>query len=458
MDAFPNPMAAPTPSTPEPPPSPPLSRALGLRDLVLLNLAAVASARTLAAVAHTGAGSIWLWISACILFFVPSALCVSSLSRRMPHEGGLYVWARESFGPWHGFLCGYCYWLTNLFYFPSLLLAGAAMSAYTLGARGASFAESAAFALPLSVGLLWFATALNIRGLNLGKWLGNLGGLSTLATGGLIVALAAMAWRTQGPAAPLNWELQWNWDKLNFWPQVAFAFGGLELGAVMGAEVRDAERTIPRAAWVSGALITGFYLAGTVALLVLLPPDAISPLTGLTQAAGAGGGLLGLGWMAVAVALLLSAGIFGQFSVWLAGSARLPLVLGLDRHIPAEFGRLHPRFGTPSTALLFQACACTAFLLLLHAGENLRSGYQLLVDMTVITYFIPFLYLFAAAWKQRRGWAAASGMGVSLLALALSFVPPGSAEHPWLFAAKLLGGTALMIGIARFWYGRSAAA
>jgi glutamate:GABA antiporter len=448
--AFPSRMAAPIPSTPE--------RQLGLGDLILFNLAAVTSTRALAAAAHTGSGSVWLWLSACLLFFIPSALCVSALARRMPQEGGLYIWTRESFGPWHGFLCGYCYWLNNLFYFPSLILAGAAMSAYVLGSRGAALSENPAFALTLSIAVLWIVTWLNIRGLQTGKWMGNIGGLSTMATGGLLLLLAGSYLALRSPATVLDWRLEWNWDKLNFWPQIAFAFGGLELGAVMGAEVERPERTIPRAAWTSGALITAFYLTGTVCLLILLTPDAISPVTGLTQAGSAAGNALGLTWLPSAVALLITAGIFGQFSVWLAGSARLPLVLGIDRHLPAAFAKPHSRYGTPSTALLFQAFACTAFLLLMHAGENLRTGYQLLVDMTVITYFIPFLYLFAAAWRLRRSAAAFSGFAVTSMSLAISFVPPGSSEHPWLFVGKLVGGTAIMIGFARFWYGRNATA
>ena len=442
-------MAAPTPSTPE---------RLGLRDLVLFNLAAVTSTRALAASAHTGSGSVWLWISACLLFFIPSALCVSALARRMPQEGGLYIWTRESFGHWHGFLCGYCYWLNNLFYFPSLILAGAAMSAFVLGSSGAALSENRVYALTLSVAVLWMVTWLNLRGLQTGKWLGNIGGLSTMATGALLILLAGSYLLQRSPATVFDWRLDWNWDKLNFWPQIAFAFGGLELGAIMGAEVKRPEQTIPRAAWTSGGLITSFYLAGTVCLLILLTPDAISPLTGLTQAASAAGSALGMPWLPPVVALLMTAGIFGQVSVWIAGSARLPFVLGIDRHMPAAFATPHAVYGTPATALLFQAVACTVFLLLMHAGENLRTGYQLLVDMTVITYFIPFVYLFAAAWKQKRSTAAISGLAVTLLSLAMSFVPPGSSEHPWLFVGKLVGGTAIMIGFARFWYGRNAAA
>ena len=131
-----------------------LRRELGLRDVVLLNVAAVVGIRWLAAAAHTGPGSITLWLLAALLFFMPSALCVAALSRRFPEEGGIYVWTRHGFGDWHGFLCGWCYWVSNLFYFPGLLLAGVGMAASALG-----FAESRIWLVAISLAALWIAAA-----------------------------------------------------------------------------------------------------------------------------------------------------------------------------------------------------------------------------------------------------------------------------------------------------------
>jgi amino acid transporter len=110
---------------------------------------------------------------------------------------------------------------------------------------------------------------------------------------------------------------------------------------------------------------------------------------------------------------------------------------------------LHPRWGTPHVAILGQGAACSVFLLVLQAGENLRIAYQLLVDMTVITYFIPFLYLFAAAWRQGLRWSPISGLLVTAIALAVSMIPPAGAASPWAFELKLAGGCAALIGAGR---------
>src|ERR1700688_4003961 len=96
--------------------APALKRELRLWDLVFLNVAAVASARWLAAAAHAGPGSVSLWVLAICAFFVPSAFVVSSLSQRFPDEGGLYIWTKRAFGDWHGFLCAWLYFLSNLLF------------------------------------------------------------------------------------------------------------------------------------------------------------------------------------------------------------------------------------------------------------------------------------------------------------------------------------------------------
>ena len=432
--------------------TPEFKRALGLRDLVLFNIAAVIGIRWLAAAAHAGPGSLTLWVLAAALFFVPSALAVATLGERYPDQGGLYVWTRRAFGPWHGFLCGWCYWLSNLFYLPNLILAGLAMSAYALG-----LAEDSTPLLPASLAVLWIALIANLVGLGVGKWIGSLGAAATYVAGGLLLVLGAWAWRLHGSATPLDLAPGFNLDKLNFWSQIAFAFGGLELGAVMAGEIRDPRRTVPRAAWISGAAIAAFYILGTLAMLVLRTPDRISPLTGLVEVGADAGVRLGLAWAAPVLALAIALNVTGQLGAWIGAVARVPFAIGLDRYLPAAFARLHPRYGTPHVALLVLGAVATAFVLTMQAGETLRVAYQLLVDLTVMVYFIPFLYLFAAAWREGRWFSGACGTAVTVAAIVLSLIPPGGAASVWLFELKLVGGCLLLVAAARLCFKRSAA-
>ncbi len=424
-----------------------LRREIGLRDLVLFNAIAVVAVRWLASAAHVGPGALTLWLLAAVMFFVPSALAVAALARRMPVEGGIYVWTRSSFGDWQAFLCGWCYWISNLFFFPNLVVSGIALAAATLG-----FGENAPYVLPISIAAMWAALLPNVLGVRIGKWVGNIGAIATYAAGALLIAAGVAVWSKTGSATPIDVIPEWNFERLNFWSQITFAFGGLELGAILAGEIRDPERTIPRAAWISGLAIAAFYMLGTLALLVMMPPERISVLTGLAQAGDASAAALGVPPLAPVLGILVCAGVVGQMGAWGAGNARIPYVIGIDLYLPKAFAAIHPRWGTPYFSLLAQGAASTVFLVVLHAGENLRAGYQLVVDMTLILYFIPFVYLFASAWKQGLRVSAASGLFVTVFSIALSLVPPPDTASVWLFEAKLIGGCALLVLAARWWF------
>src|SRR5438128_2240778 len=376
---------------------------MGFWDVLLFNVATVLGPRWIAAAAHSGTSSISLWLLAAMFFFVPSALVINELSSRFPEEGGLYVWAKEAFGDFHGFVAGWTYWIYTVFYFPGLLLASAAMSAYIIGEGGAALEHNRQFLLWVSLGLLLVAVALNIIGLNIGKWLQNAGGVSTYAPLLMLVALGGFLWLRQGSVTHLTWANVlpvWNWDTVNFWSQIAFAFSGLELVSAMSQEVRDPQRTLPRAVYASGVLIAGMYIVATVAVLALVPAEEACTTSGVFHAITVGSIALKIGALGIIAAVVVTVGNAGGVGSTVAGIARVPFVVGIDRYMPAAFGKIHPRWKTPYVSILVQAIASCAILLISQINETTRGAYQFLVDATIILYFIPFIYMFAAAINQ----------------------------------------------------------
>src|ERR1700736_5345474 len=209
-----------------------LRREMGFWDVLLFNIATVLGPRWIAAAAHNGTSSISLWVIAAVFFFVPSAMVINELSSRFPEEGGLYVWTKEAFGDFHGFLAGWTYWIYTVFYFPGLLLASTAMSGYVAGVHGAALAQNRKFLLVGSFVLLIVAVSLNIVGLNIGKWLQNAGGVGTYLPLSMLVIVALLVYFKHGSVTHFTWQNMqpaWNWDTVNFWSQIAFAFTGLEL-------------------------------------------------------------------------------------------------------------------------------------------------------------------------------------------------------------------------------------
>ena len=452
---------------------------MGFWDVLLFNIATVLGPRWIAAAGHNGTSSISLWVLAAVFFFVPGALVINELSSRFPHEGGLYVWSREAFGDFHGFVAGWTYWIYTVFYFPGLLLASASMSAYILGSHGSALAQNRPFLLTVSLGLLGVAVVLNIIGLNIGKWLQNAGGVGTYAPLVILLGVAAVLYVHHGSATHFtlhNMMPTWNWDTVNFWSQIAFAFTGLELVSAMSEEVRDPQRTLPRAVFGSGALIALMYIMGTFAILSLAPASDIDPQSGVFHAISVGSTALGIGFLGIAAAILVTAGNAGGVGSTVAGIARVPFVVGIDRYLPSAFGKIHPRWKTPWVSILVQAGLSGAILLASQIkSKNVIEAYQLVVDAAIILYFIPFLYMFAAIIKlaHRKGRAEnphavlvpggragvwiCGGLGflVVLVGILVSLVPPGDSANKLFFELRLVGGTlvTVLIGLALYWRG-----
>jgi amino acid transporter len=456
-----------------------LRKEMGFWDVLLFNIATVLGPRWIAAAAHNGTSSISLWVLAAVFFFVPSALVINELSSRFPNEGGLYVWSKEAFGDFHGFVAGWCYWIYTVFYFPGLLLASASMSAYVIGERGAVLEHDRAFLLWVSLALLLVAVVLNIVGLNIGKWLQNAGGVSTYVPLLMLVAVAGILWIRQGPVTHFtraNMMPVWNWDTVNFWSQIAFAFAGLELVSAMGDEVRDPQHTLPRAVYASGALIATMYIVATMAVLTLVPAGDVSTTSGVFHAITVGSIALKIGFLGVLAAVLVSVGNAGGVGSTVAGIARVPFVVGIDRYLPAAFGKIHSKWKTPYVSILVQAIASGLILLVSQINETTRGAYQFLVDAAIILYFVPFLYMFAAAIKLAKRpdrlenkhavlipgglpgvWLISSvGFLIVLIGIAVSLVPPGDSSDKVGFEIKLVGGTVVAIALGLSLYFRGA--
>src|SRR5215470_2613547 len=97
-----------------------LKRELGFWDLVFFHISAIVGLRWLAIAAAVGYSSILIWILAFFSFFLPQTYVVLSLTKRWPLEGGLYEWTKMALGRTHGFISGWCYWVNNIVYLPSL--------------------------------------------------------------------------------------------------------------------------------------------------------------------------------------------------------------------------------------------------------------------------------------------------------------------------------------------------
>ena len=458
------------------PAQPHLIRTLGRRDLVLLFVVAIFNLNVVPSIAANGGVTIWLWIISLLLFFWPQGIAVIELAHRYPGEGGVYLWAKEVFGDFHGFLSGWCYWTNNMLYVPTVMLYFVGVSVYMLGPAHHGLADNKFFAASVSLGLLVALTVLNIRGLGVGKWINNLGAVGTFVAAAVLIGLATVIWSRFGAGiSAADFKIPANPRfVLNSFGVICFGLVGLELASVMGDEIQDPGRTLPGAVGWGGLLSGTLYVCATLALLAALGKN-INPLEGVVQAVSGMATRVGIGWIIIPFALVLALAIAGIGSAWIGGCSRIPFVAGLDSYMPSWLGSVHPRYTTPYAALIVQGIVSGVLVVLNFAGAGVQETFQKLLSLAVVLQLVPFVYVFGALLKFAVNESAPtghygrttlflaglSGFLTTILGIALVFFPAQQITSFWSYELWMFGGTLFFIGLAAFFffvYGRRKAA
>src|ERR1700732_1509222 len=442
--------------------APRLRRVLGRWDLVLLFVVAIFNLNVVPSIAANGGVTVWLWIISLILFFWPQGIAVIELAHRYPGEGGVYLWAKEVFGDFHGFLSGWCYWTNNMLYVPTAMLYFVGVSVYVLGPGHLGLADNKIFASTASLTLLALLTMLNILGLGVGKWINNIGAMGTFIAAAVLIGLGVVIWLRFGTTvSAADFRIPPNPRfVLNSFGVICFGLVGLELASVMGDEIQDPQRTLPGAVAWGGALSGLLYIGATLTLLIAVSKDQISVLQGIVQAVGHMAERVGAGWILAPFALLLSFSIAGIGSAWLGGSARIPFVAGLDSYMPAWMAKVHPRYATPYAALIVHAAVSMVLIVMNFLGAGVQETFQKMLSLAVVLQLIPFLYMFAALIKLALNTCAGpghysktmlmlagiSGLVTTTLGIVLVFFPAQQISSLWSYEIWMFGGTLFFIG------------
>lgn len=456
-----------------------LRRTLGLADVALFFIVAGSNLQWVATAAAAGPSSVPVWLIGALAMFAPLSIAVVFLASRYPEEGGLYVWSKNAFGPFAGFITGWTYWASNLPYFPALLYFAAGNALFIGGTNGGALSASPAYFISFALGGLALATVVNIYGLQIGKWLNNAGAVSRWIVTLLLVALGGLAWLKFGSATPINASTMrpgFQIKDVIFWSVIAFAWTGPEAMPFMGGEIKQPRRTIPLGLAIAAPAIAVIYIAGTVAVLAALTPHEVNPASGVMQAIGSSATRFGWQALVPAAAVLVALSCVGSAGAWLGAVARIPFVAGIDRYLPSAFGRTHPRWGSPVVALVTQSSIAAIFIFLGQGGTTVRGAYDVLVSSTVVITLLPFLFLFASALKLRMSpqtpamiaipggkWtvsiAALIGLATTISAIVFAGFPADDDPNKVLAVEKVIGLTAMMLlsGVAIYLIGRQKA-
>jgi amino acid transporter len=442
-----------------------LIRALGVSDLVWLYLVAVVNLNVVPVIAVGGVRVLWMLLATVLLFFVPQGIGVIELAEHLPGEGGLYLWTKESYGDFHAFICGWCYWMTNMFFVPSLLVFVAGVTSYIVGgSTAAKLNDNRVFFFLLPASLLWITVFANVRGLGVGKWVNNIGGIGALVIGAALMIMGAVV--VGQHRGLVHWK-DLSTGSLDALPLSTFgvlclALVGMELGPIMGDEVRDPRRTIPRSVAIGGTLCVLMYLGCTLSLLTAVPQSKMAVVQGLLQAVDTMSASFGIGWILLPLAILMAASIAGSTSAWVSGSARILFVCGLDRYLPKALGKVHPRHHSPYVALIMFGFLATSIIAMSFIGASVQEAYLTLLDLAVALQMISYIYLFLSLLKRafskstepryfRRPVlqvASVAGLCMAVLGFSTAFVPSRQISSIASFELKMFVTLGFILAVA----------
>lgn len=444
---------------------------LGLFDLVLTQVVFVVGTVWVGWAAKLGNHQMAFWLLAIITFYLPLAAVVIFLNNRMPLEGGLYQWAKLAFNDFIAFMVAWNLWVFGILVMSGIGLIIKKNIAYAIGPRADWMHENKSMTTAVCVVLMISIIAASRRGLALGKWVQNVGGIFLLVTFATLILLPFI---TAGRGTLTNYHPfstalpEFTSLNINIFSKLAVgALSGFEYIAIMAGECRAPARNISRSVLISAPIIALMFILGTASVLAFVRPEDVDLIGPIPQVLSRG--FSSFGWVSVLVSLTIfgvAARQIALMSIYFAGNTRLPMVAGWDDLLPAWFARLHERYRTPVNSILFVGMVTLAFSLASLIGVKEQEAFQIQDNAATVFYALMYMVLFAIPLiaMKRFGvrsplWlkvAAASGFIVSVIAGFYTMIPITTVDHPRMFAAKILVVVIVAngIGVLLYFLGR----
>jgi amino acid transporter len=431
-----------------------LRRQLSLGDLVFSQVLAVVGSAWVGIAAALGHTQTVVWLLAMASFYLPMAVAVYYLNRAMPLEGGLYTWARRGFGDVIGFLVAWNVWTYALLDIATIFSQLPSEFAFMVGPRMAWLPENH-IAVLTSLMLIVVAMAVAaLLGLGLGKWIHNLSSAAMILAFALLIAAPVWVKLHHVPLVyhPVEFHLPAASAKnLALIAQTLIASSGLEYLAILAGETHHPQRNISRSVVLASPIIIAMFVLGTSSVLAFheYTGAAINFVAPIPQTLMLAFGDHGVGSLLSRLAiLLLQIRILGAANFMFAGVTRLPMTAGWDHLVPSWFARLHPRFRTPSNAILVGALAVAGLLLLSYAGSHASEAFALLNNASNACYALAYVAMFlipiagAVAIRSQMPrwvkWFMIPGVLAMVFSVCLEAYPFLDVPNPMSFAIKIV--------------------
>ena len=443
-------------------------KVLSIFSLVMINVIAVDSLRTLPISAKLGPALISYYLAAVCIFFIPIALVAAELSTAYPYKGGLYVWVREAFGLRTAFIAIWLQWVYNIVWYPTILAFIAATLSYLFAPE---LANNKLYLLTASLSLFWLFTILNCFGMRLSSVVSIIGASIGTILPMLGIGALGIIWLMQGNPVAYGQSSSWLPDfsslgNLTLFTAVLFGLIGVEMSAVHADEVRNPHRDYPRAILYSTILIFATLVLGSLAIVIVVPNHELSVVSGLVDAYAIFFNTFKLSWMTPIIAILIIFGGLSGVSAWIIGPTKGLLVSAKDGSLPPFFTRVN-NHGAPVIILLTQAVVFSLLCFVFVIFDSVNAAYWLLSDLCAQMALLVYIFMFCAAIRLRyirvmqpnsyaipggkiMLWLVAGlGIGCCIFAILIGFVPPAQIpiKNIVFFESFLIGGLLLFIAL-----------
>ncbi|WP_320171500.1 amino acid permease [Maridesulfovibrio sp.] len=454
---------------------------LSVFTLMMINVAAILSLRSLPGLAEYGWGLIFYLALGSFCFFIPSALVSAELASGWDEEGGVYLWVKEAFGPKWGFVAIFMQWVENLPWFPAVLAFGGSAIAYTFDPE---LADNKWFIVAVIQVTLWVATFLNFRDMKLSAFFSSSGAIAGSIVPGILIIVLGIDHVMAGKqvqiafsAAALLPDIN-NLQQLMLLAAMLISFTGMEMSAVHVNEVRDPAVNYPKAIFAASALIIGVSALGSLAIAMVVPADGVSLSAGVCQAFDKLFQIHGMEYMTPVICFLMAYGALTMVITWMVGPSKGIREVAREGYLPASWSRVN-RFGIPTNILIIQSGLSAVVSCAILFMPTVSSAFMLMSALAVQLYLIMYLLMFAAAIKLRytrpdvkRGYTIPGGKvgiwivsGIAIVTcvfvFVFGFIPPqavldeGTAASAGYIAFLLVGVTVFTMVPLRF-YSRAA--
>lgn len=442
-----------------------IKKTLSVFGLVMLNVIAIDSLRTLPLSAVYGTSLIFYYVIAALAFFLPTAFIAAELATGWPERGGIYVWTREALGKKFGLMAIWLQWFYNLCWYPTIMALIAATIAYVFDPN---LANSKTYMLLMILGLFWVATFVNFLGMQASNLLSTLGAIvGTLLPMGLIIILAGIwLWTGHPSEINFNWHSVWpdlsSFQNLTLLTAVLYGLVGIEMSAAHALEVKNPQRDYPRAMAWSTVIILFSMTFGSLAVAIVVSPEKLNIVSGLLEAFRLFFISFHLGFLMPVIGILIVIGALAGVGAWILSPSKGLLVAAEDKSLPEWFAVTN-RHGVPVRVLWIQGALFTVLCSVFILMPSVASAFWLLSDITAILSLIVYVLMFISvlvlrvrkpevkrSFKVPGGkvglWVfALLGLASCLLTIGIGFVPPAQIMigSVWLYEAMLIGGVLL---------------